>query len=75
MPNSHSDDLEANLKTFAVTFMFPEMKGGSIYQSATAKGSDMGVAFSRAWKEVRKRPSIKGHRITTARITIAEAEK
>lgn len=66
-------ELKDGLKTFAFHFTFPELKGGSMYQSATAKASDMGTAFNRAWKEVKKRKGVRGHRLTNWKISVVLA--
>jgi hypothetical protein len=44
-------------------------------QSATAKASDFGTAFNRAWKEVKKRKGVKGHSINQMKVSIVIAEK
>lgn len=64
---------EENEHIFAVNFMFPELKGGGIYQSTTVKASNAGLALNRAWKEIRKHPAIRGRKITTAKITFVQS--
>lgn len=64
-----------NLNTYAVSFMFPELKGAGIYQGATVRASEPGTAFNRAWHEVKQNPAIKGRRITTIKATIIRSEK
>ena len=41
---------EDNLRTYTFYFPMPELTSVCMGQSATAKASDFGTAFNRAWK-------------------------
>jgi len=66
---------EDNLRTYTFYFQMPELTSVNMGQSATAKASDYGTAFNRAWKEVKKRNGVKGHSITQMKVSIVVAEK
>jgi hypothetical protein len=66
---------EDNLRTYTFYFQMPELTSVNMGQSATAKASDYGTAFNRAWKEVKKRKGVKGHSITQMKVSIVVAEK
>lgn len=67
------EDVKKGLKSFAVNFHFPELKGGAMYQSASLKAGDAGTAVNRAFKIVRRNKGVKGHRITVMKISVVEA--
>ena len=66
---------EDNLRTYTFYFQMPELTSVCMGQSATAKASDFGTAFNRAWKEVKKREGVKGHSINQMKVSIVIAEK
>jgi hypothetical protein len=66
---------EENLKTFSFYFQMPELTSVNMGQSATAKAGDIGTAFNRAWKEVKKRKGVRCHSITQMKVSIVEAER
>lgn len=60
------------MKKFHVAFTFHEMPSGLMYQNVNVEATDLGMAVHHAYKEIRKRPAVKGRRLTTAKITIVE---
>src|ERR1035438_8859833 len=58
---------EDNLRTYTFYFQMPELTSVNMGQSATAKASDYGTAFNRAWKEVKKRKGVWDRRRLRAR--------
>lgn len=47
-------------KTFDFLFTFPKAKAAHAQQFKSETANDLGTAFNRAWKDVKKRQGIKG---------------
>lgn len=58
-------------KRFAVTYTFPEMPGGRMYQSTIVEATNLGMAAHKGFQSIKSRPEMKGRRLSTAKVTIA----
>lgn len=61
------------MKSFVVEAYFPEVKPAHCaFQSVVVRVSGMNVAARVAIEEIRRRPEMRGKRITVAKLTISE---
>jgi hypothetical protein len=67
-----AEDVKRSHRQFSVTFFFPELKGGAVWQTVKVEGGNMGTALNRAFAEARKRPGVSKRHVSQAKITIAE---
>lgn len=57
-------------KNWVVDFKLPQLSASHYWHSVEVKADSVGLAVNKAWKEVKKRPSVKGRRIKEAQIQI-----
>ncbi len=65
-------DQQKEQKQFYVEFEFPDLPGGCYRQSWYGTASSIGKASFEAFKEVRKRPAVKGRRLHRMKTTVIE---
>lgn len=61
------------MKDYSIEAYFPQVKPAhAADQSCTIRATGIGVALARAWRELKKRPELKGKRIKTVKFTLTE---
>jgi hypothetical protein len=58
-------------KRFNFNFTFPKAKAAHAQQHQSETANDLGTAFNRAWKDVKKRKGIKGSKGIIERGTVS----
>lgn len=57
-------------KNWIVDFKLPQLSASHYWHSVEVSASNIGLAINRAWAEVKKRPHVKGRRISEAQILV-----
>lgn len=56
-------------KTWIANFKFPQLSASHYWQSVQVDAPTLEIAFKKAWREVKKRPAVKGKRLKQITVT------